>query len=110
MKVTLANTFAAAGTQRNILAGTNLEYAPFTGKIRLGATLSASTGSLSAFAGSDQFIDQAYIPPVNRVPLLPEDFMVIDEVFIAQGEQIKIDISVNGACTSLTSVELTPIE
>lgn len=109
MKVILPLTFSGAGTQLNVLSGTNLQYAPYTGVLRMGATLSTSTGSLNAFAGSDQFIDKAYIPPVNRVPLLPEDFMTIDETTIVAGEQIKIDITVAGACTCLLTVELVAV-
>ena len=110
MKIQRALVFAGAGTQNNILSGTNLQYAPFDGSLKIGATISASTGTLNAFAGADQFIDQAYLPPVNRVPLLPEDYMVLDEVEILAGEQIKIDVTLAGAATLIYTVELTPLD
>lgn len=110
MKITRTLTFGAAGTQFNVLAGTNLQYAPFTGTLKLGASLSASTGTLNAFAGSDQVVDTATIPPNNRVPILPDDYMLLDETIIAQGEQIKIDVTAAGAASCFLAVELTPLE
>lgn len=110
MKIIRTVVFGGAGTQFNVLAGTNLQYAPFDGTIKVGASLSASTGTINAFAGSDQFIDQATISPNNRVPIMPDDFLVLDEVVIAAGEQIKIDLTTAGAASVFLSVELTPLQ
>lgn len=107
MKITRTIVFGAAGTQFNVLQGTNLQYAPFDGTVKVGASQSTSTGTLNAFAGSDQFIDQATIPPNNRVPILPDDFMVLDEIAISEGAQIKIDITVAAASSVFLTVELT---
>jgi len=110
MKIIKQLTFAGAGTQFNILEGTNLQYAPFSGTVKIGASGSAAgQDTISGYAGSDQFMDACVIGGTNRVPLLPDDFLIIDEVGISGGSQIKLDVTATAARTIWVSVELTEI-
>lgn len=110
MKVIKQLTFAGAGTQFNILEGTNLQYAPFTGTVKIGASGSAAGGdTISGYAGSDQFMDSCVIGGTNRVPLLPDDFLIMDNIGITQGSQIKLDVTATAARTIFVSIELTEL-
>lgn len=107
----IQNTVAvAAGTTNdNIIQGSQFEFLPYNARIDFGLNGSAAGLVADVYSGTDTVAEQYGINALNRYPVWPDDYNLVDVA--AAGERIKIRIQnpTGGALSIFYSVRVTPI-
>jgi hypothetical protein len=100
--------FAGAGTNDNVLAGSQYEFAPFDGTIEVAAISTAVGATLAVFSGPDVLAEPGTAVQLKATETLvyPDDYFVEDEV--AQGDRLKISVTVPGAMNVNVALRITP--
>lgn len=109
MKVgdTVASAVAANATEQNVFNGRRFERAPFNGFLSIYATGSAAGLELELNTGGRSVLNRQPINTNNRVPQVPDDFLVGDvEVFAGELIQVSLANTTAGALTGRVRMEL----
>jgi len=102
--------FAAAGSDPNVLLGSQYELAPFDGTIEIGLTQTAlGIASCSIFSGPDVLQEPGGLIPTyltEQAPKYPDDYHWEDEV--AHGDRLKIGLVATAAVNVNWVLRATP--
>ena len=100
---------AANSVSGNVLAGSQFEFLPYPARVEFGLTGSAIGLNATVTTGNDVLQADQEVNAQNRLPLYPDDFILIDVV--RPGERIVVNYrnTTVGAINAFTSVRITPI-
>lgn len=113
MPVIQGNTsVAAASVNDNLLTGSQFEFLPYNASIEFGINGDANGADMrvDVFSGADVLLENAPLNVQNRIPVYPDDFILVDVA--RAGERIKIrarNTNAGAARSVLFSVRIMPL-
>jgi len=108
MIMTDRQSVAANVTIANALTGKTMEFVRQRSIVKLFATASATGMNYSLIVGNDVSVEDQEVNAQNRMPIVPDDFLVATGALPGDRVVVKLHNTTAGAIVAFTRVEILP--
>lgn len=96
-------------TNENVFANSQFEYLPFNARVEIGLNGSAAGLVADVFSGPDILAENMALNAQNRLPVYPDDFVLVDGALGGQRLKARVRNPTGGTLTVSFAARITPI-